>query len=361
MKQKGGQELGVALINNLPMLFDFSEVKNFRSLIDRQAAQRKLARQHQRCSLTAIFRLNVSFAATTLRNDPMLFEGCQVGTLMPKQFELANDLYLCFQANKRKCEFRLDYKTELFNAEFLSAFLRCYDRLRKSGKCKLAVQKNSFKEWVAIEKESLASMASKRFWMKEIAHYLGEQCPLFNPLKNIGKIDYLPWPEVLVIPSDITTLLINLAKRHAVSVKIICFSAFLQLISEHVSQRRFIVGVVTNGRTARLRNPLHSMGLFWNLLPFGVDVDRSEFHRFDLIWTRLQKLEKQMAYPFTQISQDCKVKALFEAVFNFVNFHNVDQALVKQTSLSLERVDVFDNFHFPLNFTAAYSSINFEY
>jgi len=142
----------------------------------------------------------------------------------------------------------------------------------------------------------------------------------------------------------------QLARRHNVSVKAVLLNAYLELIARTSAVAAPTVGVVSNGRSTRLSDPLNALGLFWVLLPFGMQEGRTApGERLKRIQEQLAAIETHALYPLQSIEERFGPGELFFATFNFVHFHNAAQ-LRSDAAATLLAEAGHDKFHYPLNY-----------
>jgi non-ribosomal peptide synthetase component F len=135
-----------------------------------------------------------------------------------------------------------------------------------------------------------------------------------------------------------------------VSVKAILLGAYLKMLGRLTGQERVTVGVVSNGRSERLSNPLKAMGLFWNIIPFCCPASAPDgASHLKAVQQGLIDAEVYARYPLPQIMNDLRQTELFFATFNFLHFHNV-KGIPSDSELRLLGFDGHDKFHFPLNY-----------
>src|SRR5439155_26204471 len=75
------------------------------------------------------------------------------------------------------------------------------------------------------------------------------------------------------IPGELLASLDDLARTLKVSTKAVFLAAYVDLVARETGASPVTVGVVSNGRSARLSNPLQAIGLFWNIVPFCVPLE----------------------------------------------------------------------------------------
>jgi non-ribosomal peptide synthetase component F len=129
----------------------------------------------------------------------------------------------------------------------------------------------------------------------------------------------------------------------------VLLNAYLELIAWKTAVAAPTVGVVSNGRSTRLSDPLNALGLFWVLLPFGMQEGRTEpGERLKRIQEQLAAIEAHALYPLQRIEERFGPGELFFATFNFVHFHNAAQ-LRSDAAATLLAEAGHDKFHYPLN------------
>jgi hypothetical protein len=133
-------------------------------------------------------------------------------------------------------------------------------------------------------------------------------------------------------------------------VKAVLLNAYLELIAWKSAAAAPTVGVVSNGRSTRLSDPLNALGLFWVLLPVGMQEERADLGvSLRGIQEQLVAIEAHALYPLQKIEERFGPGELFFATFNFVNFHNAAQA--RGAAAAVLRAEAgHDKFHYPLNY-----------
>ncbi len=135
------------------------------------------------------------------------------------------------------------------------------------------------------------------------------------------------------------------ARRDGVTMKAAFLAALVQGLRETGLLSTPQLGVVVNGRSERLTDPLRATGLFWNIVPVLVGpVDPSPA----TMQKRLDIVEALGVFPFSAVSRAFRDNPGFPT-FNFVNFHNVRS----HETVVLREGSVHDRFHFPMNIFVA--------
>ena len=248
------------------------------------------------------------------------------------------------------------------NQHFLSQLFDLYQRIKNGEHPPVAYGVNVHKEQVALEHEIRDSAEAQQFWdglplcvtdgaylerrgsQRDSGHRQETE-----KTQDIGRQER----HTLFLDEGLIPQLRALSRRMHASLKAIFLSAYVDVIRRELSIPRPTVGVVMNGRSDRLSDPLNSLGLFWNLLPCcppsghdGADPQML------VIQGLLSRAEPYTAYPLTQIERSRGCDSLFFATYNFVNFHN-SARLNGHGGLRLRRATGHDRFHYPLNYSVA--------
>jgi len=236
------------------------------------------------------------------------------------------------------------------NAELEKDLVELYSSIKKGIEPNIIPDSKSFKEFIALEQEVISSQEAASFWKNHLIDHKS-QILIRRPAS-----DQSPGTnEILSLDSDMANGLYRLGRDARVSLKAIFLSAYLDLIGAVTEQEIVTVGVVSNGRSERLSDPLKAIGLFWNIVPFCCRLS------FDDKLAQLKKaqqllidVEAYVRYPLPQILEDQKRTELFFATLNFINFHEDRESSVSTTAGEIG-FRVHDKFHFALNYVVAVS------
>jgi aryl carrier-like protein len=157
--------------------------------------------------------------------------------------------------------------------------------------------------------------------------------------------------ESQVLSAELMAALEALGRRDNLSHKALFLGAYLATLQQaglgSVAQA---VGVVSNGRSQELSDPLGAIGLFWNLLPFAAEPVTTQLASCCArIQERLIALEPYARFPLRCIEQQAGGR-VFAATFNFVNFHNQQRSATARLA-AIRGTHALDNFGFPLGLT----------
>ncbi|HEY6925488.1 MAG TPA: amino acid adenylation domain-containing protein, partial [Steroidobacteraceae bacterium] len=232
------------------------------------------------------------------------------------------------------------------NQNLLGTLFYLYGRICSGDVPELAPVSNVYKEFVALVEETQRSQTARSFWDARRLNATGMSC-----LRRQQPVEAQnSFGRLFAIDRALGKALGQLARAHNVSVKAVLLHAYLELIGRHCGTAAPTVGVVTNGRSARLSDPLNALGLYWTLLPFGTEPGSEDLGpTLKGIQDELTASENHALYPLPMIEERFGPGELFFATFNFVHFHNAAQAR-GQASLTLLSEAGHDKFHYPLNY-----------
>nr|QEO74276.1 condensation domain-containing protein [uncultured bacterium] len=241
------------------------------------------------------------------------------------------------------------------NRAFLNQLVESYLALRRGEeRTAAAPPTNTYKEFVALEREISASREAKDFWKNHLKSRPGQPLRKREPAGSQSPVSNYN----LMFEPALTNRLRELSRDLRVSLKSLLLSAYLDLNAAETGEDTVTVGVVSNGRSERLSDPLKAMGLFWNIIPFCCSTAGED--RLSQV-RRVQQLlidtESYARYPLAQILEDQQATELFRATFNFLHFHNIKD-LIANSGLRLLGAKAHDKFHFPLNFITAVDPTN---
>ena len=222
--------------------------------------------------------------------------------------------------------------------------LQRYDELRRRAAPPVSAGPDSYKEFVALERERVRSPEARAFWSRHLAAR-EEAAPSWQPRESQPPGE----PVDRRLAKDLFARVSSLTQRLHVSAKAVLLAPYLQLLGEWFGGKTVTVGVVAGNRSERLSDPLGAFGLFWSFMPFCTRLDEAAARP---VHRSLLEAERFSDYPLAQIQSDLGVPELFWATFNFVHFHNATWAN-STTDLEPRGMTLFDKFHFPLNWKVA--------
>lgn len=220
----------------------------------------------------------------------------------------------------------------------------------------------TYAEFVAADLRARQSSSAAAFWRERwrsapnqtvAAHAPTAELPLFRNLET--QLD----PELVTAVSDY-------GARQGRTPKAICLAALLSALSRTLGATPPI-GVVANGRSARLRDPLGSTGLFWNVVPFMLTRGAADpAPDPDAVQAELEAMVPFEGHPLAEILSAARREQLFDICFNFIQMHHARTGFGGLEEIGFEAVD---RFHYGLTLFVDYTpavalprcSLRFEY
>ncbi|HEX2076750.1 MAG TPA: amino acid adenylation domain-containing protein [Longimicrobium sp.] len=232
------------------------------------------------------------------------------------------------------------------NVHFLNTLFEAYADARDGRPVSAAPLPNTYREFVALEAEIVASAEARAFWR--------------DRLRDVSS----PWPAprgatggspgecrlVRRIAPELTAALRETAAREGVAVKALYLSAFLDVVAMLTGGEDACTGVVWNGRSERLSEPLTTLGLFWNLVPVARPATASgdAAGRALAVHHDLLEADRFGRYPLAEIMADRGGREPFFSTFNFLHFRNEAGPDAVRGS-HVQPVYSLDRLHLPFN------------
>lgn len=232
------------------------------------------------------------------------------------------------------------------NQFFMADLFDCYLRISRGEIPALPEAINVFREFVEFEHEMRESPEAATFWRG-----------LALPVSDASKLPQTATQAagdaggtVSCTRPGLVDRLYRTGRSLDLSGKAVALSAWIELLEAEVGEGGpTTVGVVSNGRSDRLSDPITALGLFWNLAPVCVpfEGDDAAGHARK-VHRNLVSLEPFATYPLPKIAADRGASELFFATFNYLNLQNNyrGEAVDGMELLSFE---VHDRLHYPLN------------
>ncbi|WP_344854058.1 non-ribosomal peptide synthetase, partial [Pedobacter jeongneungensis] len=242
------------------------------------------------------------------------------------------------------------------NVVLQNELMETYLDIRTHHKPKLIDLPSSYKEHVFLSKKISESKRANAFWDNEIVNL--KKVPLINRLNLKVKTAY--HSMIFDLAEDTAKNLKDFSSINNVSLRAIFLKECIQAMKKALNLDHLPLGVLFNGRTNELSDPLNTIGLFWNILPFNVQTsDELDYVEIQL---KLNKYEEFSRFSILQIRE----KVGFDPnmiTFNYTNFHNIKdwsgQNVVDSKKLPrLTDVFLLDQYHHALNIHIIVDPIN---
>jgi len=219
------------------------------------------------------------------------------------------------------------------HVEFLRELFSLYQTLKVSD-IAIVPKPNVHKEHIALEKVMASSKEAQSFWKNHL------EKAVWPVLKKNTVLSLEPH-FMRVLDEKISRGLLLLAQKLQVSVKTIFLSALNELMEDSLKQSFVPIGVVSNGRSEKLSDPIHAQGLFWNIVPFVSTGQKDKVKQIQMTQNVLNSIEPYIHYPYSG-------EWPFISTFNFTWFHNTKE-LPFSDAFKVKRLSFHDKFHYPIN------------
>jgi amino acid adenylation domain-containing protein len=234
------------------------------------------------------------------------------------------------------------------NVHFLNTLFEAYADARDGRPVSAAPLPNTYREFVALEAEILASDEARTFWRDRMRHV---SSPWPTPRGGTGGSPRECRLAGEATP-ELTVALREMASREGVALKALYLSACLDVVATLSGGEDACAGVVWNGRSERLSDPLTALGLFWNLVPVARPATASggAAGRALAVHQDLLQADRFGRFPLAEIMADCGGREPFFSTFNFLQFRNWSgRAAVRGAGARVEPVYGLDRLHLPFN------------
>jgi len=214
-------------------------------------------------------------------------------------------------------------------ASLLSEIFRDYfNRLGSDQAQPVPEPEAYFRDFVALERETVTNPASARFWADQLEAFEFTRIPRLQN-RDQGAVH-------LDIPIDNRTsnLAIELANRWSVPLKSLLLAVHLRVLALVGGTRDVLTGLVANGRPEN-EGSERVLGLYLNTLPLRFQLSDQSWEtlvRSVFEWER-QALPHRR-FPLADIQKMFGGKPLFETAFNYTHFH-VYQAITNVAGLEV--------------------------
>ncbi len=183
-----------------------------------------------------------------------------------------------------------------------------------------------FRDFVALEQQAIASADNQQYWSEKLHDITVTQLPRWSSESKKTDGHKVNEQDITLTP-ELCQGLRQLAQSQEVPLKTLLLAAHLRVLSFVSGQSDVLTGLVANGRPEQSDGD-RILGLFLNTLPFRLQLNGGTW--IDLVrqvFAAERELLSHRRYPLAEIQRSFGGEPLFEAAFNFVNFHIYQQVL----------------------------------
>jgi amino acid adenylation domain-containing protein len=229
----------------------------------------------------------------------------------------------------------------------INELVQSYTTIKAGMKPDLGAPDVACREFSAYQEGIRESERARNFWRE----YLAGVKPM--EFVSVGlKGEERDDPTVsLHLSTELTESLVHIAKSRSISMQSLLLSSWLETLRQWSGEDAVVSGVITNGRSEYLTDPLSAVGLFWNIVPV---ISRTRQPLLDLaaeVQRSLIEMQPHAAYPLSQLLADQICPQPLVATFKYLNFWNA-KPLPPESGLRLMNAAGYDLYSFPLNCAA---------
>jgi amino acid adenylation domain-containing protein/non-ribosomal peptide synthase protein (TIGR01720 family) len=177
-----------------------------------------------------------------------------------------------------------------------------------------------FRRYVALEREALASEASRRFWQAAAAGRPDARLPRW-PRPAGGDAARGQGTHLVRFSPRQAAALREVAREAGVPLKSVLLAAHCRVLAQAHGQDEVITGLAFSGRPEE-EGGEQVLGLFLNVLPLTArPATGSWIELARRVFADERERLPHRRYPLEQVQQEAGGEQLFETLFNFVHFH----------------------------------------
>jgi amino acid adenylation domain-containing protein len=205
-------------------------------------------------------------------------------------------------------------------ALLLDEFRRVYADLLSQRHPELGHEQVPYSTYVNLECQAVQDPAQAAFWSERLAGFAASALPRPN---NGGAAEQsaVPASTERAVPQLLATALETFADERGVPLKSVYLALHANVLGRILNQRQVVSGLVANGRP-EVRGSEELVGLFLNTLPFPIELRQESWTEFV---QRVFDLERSSVayrrFPLVEIQRVTGVRAWFDTVFNYTDFH----------------------------------------
>jgi amino acid adenylation domain-containing protein/non-ribosomal peptide synthase protein (TIGR01720 family) len=180
----------------------------------------------------------------------------------------------------------------------------------------------TYRDFIALEKQILASPEAEAFWVERLAGFTPTEIPRWPVRPEASGLRMRS--AQIPVGTELYAGLKQLARQAAVPLKSVALAAHLKVVSLLAGSSDVITGVAANGRLEQGDGD-QVRGLFLNTLPLRFELAEGTWR--DLVhqtFAEERRLLPFRRYPMAALHRRSNDRELFEIAFNFIHFHVVE-------------------------------------
>jgi amino acid adenylation domain-containing protein/non-ribosomal peptide synthase protein (TIGR01720 family) len=186
----------------------------------------------------------------------------------------------------------------------------------------------SYKEFIIQEVAEKKKTLNIDFWKNELEGYKRIPFPDVDKTEANEFHDFVPNHSVIL-----NEKLLDASRRYNTSLKHLCFSAYVYMLSMLTYENDVVVGLISNNRPEK-EDGDKLIGCFLNTLPFRLNIPpginwKEYIHLVDRKLLQLKRFEKITFFEIVKAigERNRGENPIFDTIFNYIDFHIYQQAV----------------------------------
>ncbi|HEX7238939.1 MAG TPA: amino acid adenylation domain-containing protein, partial [Longimicrobiaceae bacterium] len=189
----------------------------------------------------------------------------------------------------------------------------------------------TFRDFVALEREALASPAARDFWARQVEDAVPTVPPSLAEGGSTGSR-----VAVATLDGEAAEGVHRFARRAGVPLRTALLAAHLAVLAAEAGTDDVVTGLVSNGRPEGTDGE-RVLGLFLNTLPFRHRMRGGSWEELARsVFETERSILPFRRFPVAEIQRMRGGEPLFEATFNYVHFHVLDRVAGSEGGRFLE-------------------------
>lgn len=238
----------------------------------------------------------------------------------------------------------------------LNDLVSAYLSIKSGARPELGHPDTACREFVAFQEAVRNSEKAAAFWREYLA---GVSPAALKPSPSHPGGHAKEGSMLRHFTAAVSESLRDVARSCSISMQALTLSAWFEVLREISGQQLVVTGVVANGRSEYLADPLSAVGLFWNLVPVVSRKHTPFSAQAAQVQKDLVEAAPYSAYPITQLLADCGNQELFFSTFRYLNFWNT-KPVPAESGLRIVDVQFYGRYSVPLNCSVVIDPVSNE-
>jgi amino acid adenylation domain-containing protein len=193
--------------------------------------------------------------------------------------------------------------------------------LTEAGDFELPPVRASIGDYVALEREALASVGTRKYWTEKLRDCTPSRLPRLPRAWRLSSESACVRRLNVPIPDDVSVGLQRLSAALGVPLKSVLLAAHVKVLSLTLGRADVMTGVLANGRPETV-DGARLLGLFLNATPFRFAIEGGSWEELiSAAFDAELEMFPHRRYPLAELQRAHGRAPLFDTVFNFTHFH----------------------------------------